>query len=156
MPNTEIDIPPFDPNDEEVAELKMPLGGEIMGLMPHTHLRGKDFRYELVHPDGTKETFLWVPKFDFFLNQYYRFAKPLRFEKGSIVRCTAHYDNSAANPNNPNPAKEVRWGDQTFDEMLIGFADVSFDLPLESKEARRYDLAWSDWVTAKRRNATYR
>jgi hypothetical protein len=156
IPNDEIDIPPFDSNHEESAELKMPLGGEMMGLQPHTHLRGKAFRYELVRPDGTKDTFLWVPKYDFFLNQFYRFKTPLRFEKGSVVRCTAHYDNSAGNPNNPDPAKEVKWGDQTFDEMLIGFVDVAFDLPVDSKEVHKYDLAWLDWFTKKKRLAVYR
>ncbi|MGO8997916.1 MAG: hypothetical protein ACLQVI_31740 [Polyangiaceae bacterium] len=80
---------------------------------------------------------------------------PLRFEKGSVLRCIAHYDNTAANPNNPDPTREVRWGGQTSEEMMIGFLDVSLDVPIGSKELHRYDLSYVDWVTPKKRNAVY-
>jgi mono/diheme cytochrome c family protein len=153
--NQEIDIPAFDPNHEETAELKMPVGGEILSLFPHTHLRGKDFRYEVVKPDGSKESLVWIPKYDFYLNQSYNYAAPFRFEKGSVFRCTAHYDNSAANANNPDPTREVKWGAQTSDEMMVGFLDVSLDVPFDSKEVHKYDLAYPDWSDTAKRTAVY-
>jgi hypothetical protein len=154
--NVGIDIPPFSPNHEEKAVLKMPVSGEVLGLFPHTHLRGKDFRYELARPDGTKDTILWVPRYDFQLSEFYRFEKPLRFEKGSVFECTAHYDNSVANHSNPDPSREVKWGGQTFEEMLIGFADVTLDLPADSKELDKYDVTWDVWFSSAKRTAVYR
>ena len=154
--NTEIDIPPFAPNHEEKSTLKMPLSGEVLGLFPHMHLRGKDFRYELARPDGTKDTILWVPRYDFQLSEFYRFEKPLRFEKGSVFECTAHYDNSAANLGNPDPSREVKWDGQTIDEMMIGFVDLALDLPADSKEIDKYDIKYFSWLEAKKRTAVYR
>jgi hypothetical protein len=154
--NFGIDIPPFAPNHEEKSVLKMPFSGEAVGLFPHAHLRGKDFRYELARPDGKKDTLLWVPRYDFLLDEFYRFEKPLRFEKGSVFECTVHYDNSAANPSNPDPSREVHWGDQTFEEMLIGFVDVSLDLPADSKEIDKYDLPFTAWADDAKRTAVYR
>jgi hypothetical protein len=155
VPNFDIDIPPFDANHEETSELKMPLGGEILSLMPHQHLRGKDFRFDVVRPDGTSQTMLSVPKYDFFLNQSYQFSTPFRFEEGSVFRCVGHYDNSAGNPNNPDPAREVQWGDQTYEEMMVGFLDVSLDLPVDSKTLRKYDLTYREWSTPKKTRAIY-
>lgn len=154
--NAGIDIPPFSPNHEEKAVLKMPVSGEVLGLFPHTHLRGKDFRYELERPNGTKDTILWVPRYDFALSEFYRFEKPLRFEKGSVLECTAHYDNSAANPSNPDPSKEVQWGAQTYEEMMIGFADLALDLPADSREIDKYDLPYVRWLDDAKRTAVYR
>jgi hypothetical protein len=157
IPNFDIDIPPFAPNHEEASELKMPIGGEIMSVMPHAHLRGKDFRFELQHASGGgREMFLSIPRYDFFLNQSYQFRTPLRFEKGSVLHCVAHYDNSAANPNNPDPGREVQWGSQTFEEMLVPFLDVSLDLPFDSAALRKYDLSYLDWSTPARTRAVYR
>jgi len=154
--NFDIDIPPFAPNHEEKSVLKMPFSGEAIGLFPHAHLRGKDFRYELARPNGTKEALLWVPRYDFLLDAFYRFEKPVRFEKGSAFECTVHYDNSAANPSNPDPSREVHWGDQTFEEMLIGFVDVSLDLPADSREIDKYDLPFQVWADDAKRTAVYR
>jgi hypothetical protein len=94
--------------------------------MPHMHLRGKDFEYRVVFPDGRSEVLLSVPRFDFNWQSNYRLEKPLRLPVGTRIDCTAHFDNSTANPNNPDPTKEVRWGDQTWEEMMIGFVDYVF------------------------------
>jgi hypothetical protein len=96
---------------------------ELVSLLPHMHLRGKDFQYEVVYPDNKRETILSVPKYDFNWQSNYRFEKPLRLPAGSKIECTAHFDNSARNPNNPDPKKLVLWGEQTWEEMMIGFVD---------------------------------
>jgi peroxiredoxin len=98
----------------------------LLGLLPHMHLRGKDFLYQAVYPDGKTETLLSVPHYDFNWQSNYRLARQLLLPAGTRIRCTAHYDNSTDNPNNPDPTKEVRWGDQTWEEMMIGFVDYVY------------------------------
>jgi hypothetical protein len=98
----------------------------LYGLLPHMHLRGKDFTFKVVYPDGKTETLLSVPRYDFNWQSNYRLAKPLELPAGTKIECTAHYDNSANNPNNPDPTKDVRWGDQTWQEMMIGFVDYVY------------------------------
>jgi hypothetical protein len=85
------------------------------------HLRGKDMTYTATYPDGRSEIVLRVPKFDFGWQTDYWLAKPLALPKGSKLHVSAHYDNSAANRHNPDPTATVRWGDQTWEEMMIGF-----------------------------------
>ena len=97
-----------------------------MSFLPHMHLRGKDFKYEVVYPDGKRETLLSVPHYDFSWQSTYRLEKPLHLPAGTKIECTAHYDNSKDNLNNPDPTKTVRWGDQTWDEMMIGFVDYAY------------------------------
>ena len=93
----------------------------LLNLSPHLHLRGKSFRFEAVYSDGRRETLLDVPHYDFNWQLRYELAEPKRLPKGTRLVCTAHWDNSADNPNNPDPTRAVGWGDQTDDEMLIGF-----------------------------------
>ncbi len=101
--------------------------GHVLGFMPHMHLRGKDFLYEAVHPDGRTEVLLSVPRFNFGWQTSYRLAEPYAMPKGSVVRCVAHFDNSAKNPNNPDPKEDVYWGDQTWEEMMIGWMEYVYD-----------------------------
>jgi mono/diheme cytochrome c family protein len=89
----------------------------ITALFPHTHLRGKSWDYKIVYPDGRTETVLPVPRYDFNWQTYYIFATPLAVPKGSKLEAVARYDNSANNKSNPDPRKEVHWGEQTWDEM---------------------------------------
>jgi hypothetical protein len=89
----------------------------VMGLFPHTHLRGKKWEYVLELPDGTKKTILSVPKYDFNWQTYYMFKEPLQVPKGSRIVSTAWYDNSPGNKSNPDPKSNVKWGDQTWEEM---------------------------------------
>ncbi|MBL8962143.1 MAG: hypothetical protein JNJ98_19935, partial [Gemmatimonadetes bacterium] len=89
----------------------------IWGMLPHTHLRGKKWEYRVVYPDGRTENILSVPNYDFNWQTYYMFAKPLDLPAGAKIEARAWYDNSAANPANPDPKIDVRWGDQTWEEM---------------------------------------
>ena len=99
----------------------------LLHFMPHMHLRGKDFLYEAIYPDGKKEILLSVPRYDFNWQSVYRLADPLAMPKGTKLHCVAHFDNSAKNPNNPDPKKTVYWGDQTWEEMMIGWIDYYRD-----------------------------
>jgi hypothetical protein len=92
--------------------------------MPHTHLRGKAFKYEAIYPDGKQEVLLDVPQYDFNWQNSYILAKPKLLPKGTEIHCVAYYDNSKKNKSNPNPDDAVRWGDQTWEEMMIGYFNV--------------------------------
>jgi len=93
----------------------------ITSFTPHMHVRGKSMTYIATFPDGTTETLLSVPKYDFNWQISYELAKPRLFPKGTQIEVIAHYDNSPSNKFNPDPTKDVRWGDQTWEEMMIGF-----------------------------------
>jgi peroxiredoxin len=93
----------------------------LLAMSPHMHLRGKSFEYRLVRPDGTKQVLLSVPQYDFNWQTNYILARPLHVPAGSKLECTAIFDNSSANPNNPNPSAFVHWGDQSWDEMMLGY-----------------------------------
>jgi hypothetical protein len=80
-----------------------------------------------VFPDGKTETLLSVPRYDFAWQSNYRLDKPLHLPAGTKIECTAYFDNSRDNPNNPDPGKVVKWGDQTWEEMMIGFVDYYYE-----------------------------
>jgi mono/diheme cytochrome c family protein len=115
--NGQFTIPAGAANVAIPAELGFGRAVRIWGLMPHTHLRGTRWKYELQKPDGTSEVILDVPNYDFNWQTYYMFAKPLDLAPGSKILSTAWYDNSPANKSNPDPTKDVHWGDQTWEEM---------------------------------------
>jgi hypothetical protein len=96
-------------------------------FMPHMHVRGKSFEYTLVYPDGTSKVLLRVPKYDFNWQLGYFVREPIAVPKGSRIDCVATFDNSANNPYNPDPTRNVRWGDQTWEEMMIGWIDYTLD-----------------------------
>jgi peroxiredoxin len=98
----------------------------LLSLFPHMHLRGKSFEYRVVYPDGKSDVLLSVPRWDFNWQSTYRLEEPLKLPAGSRIECTAYYDNSAGNPNNPDPTRAVAWGDQTWEEMMIGFVDYAY------------------------------
>ena len=104
--NFSFAIPPGDPNYEVRSSWTAPEDVRILDLMPHMHLRGKDFVYTVVYPDGRKETILSVPKYDFNWQLLYRPAEPLLLPKGSRIECVAHFDNSPNNKYNPDPPKK--------------------------------------------------
>ncbi len=119
-------IPPKVHNHRVEADSpRSPLDVQILNLMPHMHVRGKSFRYELLTADNRRETILDVPRYDFNWQTSYQLAEPLTVPAGGSLHCTAHYDNSERNPNNPNPNDTVRWGEQTWNEMLIGYFDIA-------------------------------
>ncbi|HZM91113.1 MAG TPA: thiol-disulfide isomerase [Blastocatellia bacterium] len=121
--NARFVIPPGDGNYEVRSSWTAPDDVRILDLMPHMHVRGKDFTYTAVYPDGRSEVVLRVPRYDFNWQLLYQFRDPLFLPKGARLDCVAHFDNSARNKYNPDPSKEVRWGDQTWEEMMIGWFD---------------------------------
>ncbi len=122
-----IMIPPNASNHEVKSRTTFNRDVILMSMLPHMHLRGKDFKYEVTFPDGRKDTLLWVPRYDFNWQSNYRLQTPLKLPAGTRIDCTAHFDNSKNNPNNPDPSKPVFWGDQTWEEMMIGFVDYAFE-----------------------------
>ena len=118
--NTDFGIPPG------AADFPVPAGYTFMqdtllhALMPHMHYRGKSFRFTAEYPDGRKEILLDVPRYDFNWQNVYVLKHEKLMPKGTTVMCDAKFDNSADNPVNPDPSKEVKWGDQTWDEMMLG------------------------------------
>jgi hypothetical protein len=114
-------IPPGAAHHEIQAEATFTEDVNVWSMHPHMHLRGKDMTYTATYPDGRSEIVLRVPKFDFGWQTDYWLAKPLMLPKGSKLHVSAHYDNSTANRHNPDPKATVRWGDQTWEEMMIGF-----------------------------------
>ena len=107
----------------------------ITALFPHTHLRGKSWEYRLIYPDGTSRVVLSVPKYDFNWQTYYVFTTPLVAPKGSRLEATAHYDNSVNNKWNPDPKIDVRWGEQTWQEMQYSGITYYVDHPSGSESA---------------------
>jgi hypothetical protein len=130
-------IPPGDPNYEVKSQVTLQDTSELVWLMPHMHLRGKDFEFRAVYPTGESETLLKVPRFDFNWQLGYDEAKPILLPKGTRIECTAHFDNSANNPANPNPNVEVRWGDQSWEEMMIGWFAVVIDPKVDPAALRK-------------------
>jgi hypothetical protein len=120
-------IPPGDPNYESNGTFAFKEDSHIESLHPHMHVRGKDFLYRLVYPDGTSKTLLSVPRYDFAWQLTYFFKEPVAAPKGSRLEALAHHDNSIKNKFNPDPTATVRWGDQTWDEMMIGYLDYTID-----------------------------
>jgi hypothetical protein len=128
-------IPPGEANHEVTACVTLPRDIELVGYMPHMHLRGKDMKYEVIYPDGKRETLLWVPKFNFNWQVMYALKKSVVIPKGSKFIVTAHFDNSAKNKYNPDASIPVRWGDPTYDEMMIGWMDAVFEVPTKADAA---------------------
>lgn len=126
-------IPAGAPDHRLDAKITLDNDMEITSFIPHMHLRGKAFEYRIVHPDGRKEDLLRVPRYDFNWQLTYVPEQRIKLTKGTVIECTAWYDNSANNPNNPDPKVDVREGEQSWEEMMIGFFNVSFDpsIPLQ-------------------------
>ncbi|HEV7405604.1 MAG TPA: redoxin domain-containing protein [Chthoniobacteraceae bacterium] len=128
--NMRIAIPAGDANHQETAELVVPPNVLVLGFFPHMHVRGKAFRYDLVQMDGTSRPLLEVPRYDFNWQLTYELATPFMSGLGTRIKATAWYDNSAANKANPDPLKNVRWGQQTNEEMLVG--SVKYAVPIQA------------------------
>ena len=119
----DFEIPPNDPHYKVEASKVLEEDTEVLTWMPHTHYRGVGFEYDATYPDGRKEILLNVPKYDFNWQNSYVLAKPMLLPKGTELHCTAIYNNSTSNLGNPNPNQTVRWGEQTWEEMMIGYFD---------------------------------
>ena len=119
--NTKFEIPAGQSNHIVRARQKMPNDVLLRDMTPHMHLRGKAFRYEALFPDGKREVLLDVPHYDFNWQLSYKLSEPKLLPKGTVIECTAAFDNSDNNLVNPDSTKPVTWGDQSFEEMMIGF-----------------------------------
>jgi hypothetical protein len=134
--NTGFAIPPGAANHPVEAEATFLEDVKVWSLHPHMHLRGKDMTYTAVYPDGRREIVLRVPGYDFGWQTDYWLAEPLALPKDAKLHVSAHFDNSPANRANPDPAATVRWGDQTWEEMMIGFFTYTVEGPASTASAR--------------------
>jgi hypothetical protein len=131
--NLQLRIPPGTADYHASAEHRFVQDTILHALYPHMHLRGKSFRFEAVYPDGRREVLLDVPRYRFDWQNRYVLAEPKRMPEGTVLRCDAQFDNSEQNPYNPDPKATVRFGEQTSDEMLVGY----FDTALEGEDLRQ-------------------
>lgn len=121
----DIRIPPGEANYRLRASGTFPNDALLLSFFPHMHLRGRSFEYSLVGPGGRFETLLKIPEYDFWWQIDYRLAEPRPVRAGERLQVDARFDNSANNPRNPDPSAEVTWGEQSWQEMMIGFFDVA-------------------------------
>jgi len=135
--NNRFEIPPGDGNYEVVSTMTLHQDAVLTGFLPHMHLRGKDFEFRAVYPTGEKEILLRVPKYDFSWQLWYVLDKPKIMPAGTKIECTAHFDNSPNNPANPDPKKAIRFGEQSWDEMMIGFFDVAVSMDANPMDLMR-------------------
>jgi len=142
LTNDHFVIPPGDPDFRVEARGTLPNDATLLGFMPHMHLRGKHFEYNVVHenrnhradgkPPYEIEPLLRV-NYHFHWQMSYRLAQPLFLKAGTELQAVAWYDNSPKNPHNPDPSAEVRWGEQTYDEMMVGFFDVAVPATMDKQ-----------------------
>ena len=121
--NHKLSIPPNASGHVETKTQRVPFDLTVTNLLAHMHVRGKAFKYELIHPDGREELLLDIPHYDFNWQLRYDFKQPRVLPRDSSLRLTAVYDNSVGNRANPDPSKTVNWGQQTYDEMMIGYLE---------------------------------
>jgi hypothetical protein len=116
------------------ARNPLPNGATILGFFPHMHLRGKAFEYRAVYPDGKTEILMRVPKYDFFWQLEYKLAEPLTVPPGTRIEVTGWFDNSRNNIHNPDPTATVRFGEQSWEEMMVGAYDVVLPADMSLRE----------------------
>jgi hypothetical protein len=130
LTNDHFVIPPRAGDYRVEARGSLPNDATLLRFFPHMHWRGKKFEYNLIHPDGRIEPLLKV-RWDFEWQLSYQLAEPLPLKAGTVLQAVAWYDNSSKNPHNPDPDREVRWGEQTYEEMMVGFFDVAVAADLD-------------------------
>ena len=128
-----IPIPPNTDNYRVEVHGTLPNDCLLLSFFPHMHLRGKRFEYNLVQPDKSVETLLRV-NYDFYWQLSYRLTEPRLLKGGTEMQAVAWYDNSKNNPHNPDPDSPVQWGDQTWNEMMVGFFDVAVDAGISKEQ----------------------
>jgi hypothetical protein len=131
MGNDKFLIPPEDPSYRVSVSGTLPNDALLISLFPHMHLRGKSFEYSIARPNGNLETLLKINKYDFNWQLNYRLSEPRLIPAGTRLLWTAYFDNSPNNPRNPDPEAEVRFGEQSWEEMMIGFFDVAVDAGID-------------------------
>jgi hypothetical protein len=120
-------IPPYMADYTVTSELAITQDITINGFYPHMHVRGKSAEYRVVYPDGKEQLLFDVPRYRFDWQERYVLAEPLKIPKGSMLKYKGVFDNSADNPLNPNPDKEVYWSEQSWDEMSLGWIEYTLD-----------------------------
>jgi hypothetical protein len=126
--NGTFKIPPGDPNYPVEASFAVGTDVKLSGLHPHMHGRGKDFEYRVLYPNGESRILLSVPHYNWHWQNWYTLEEPLLLPKGTKIECRAHFDNSPNNPDAADPTKAVIWGEQSWDEMMVGFFNLVFDV----------------------------
>lgn len=128
-----LPIPPNTDNYRVEVSGTLPNDATLLGFFPHMHLRGKKFEYNIAHADGSRETLLRV-NYDFYWQLSYRLAQPRFLPAGAKLEAIAWYDNSRNNPHNPDPNSAVQWGEQTYNEMMVGFFDVAVPAAMDKEQ----------------------
>jgi peroxiredoxin/mono/diheme cytochrome c family protein len=123
--NTELKIPAGAADFPVHAGYRFGQDAILYSLLPHMHLRGKSFRFEALYPGGRREVLLDVPRYEFDWQNVYVLSQPQLMPEGTVLHCLARYDNSADNLSNPDPKSDVTWGEQTKDEMLVGYVEIA-------------------------------
>jgi thiol-disulfide isomerase/thioredoxin len=142
--NESIVVPPYHPHYRAEASLRLRADARIISFVPHMHWRGKDYWYEVIYPDGKRETLLSVPRWDFNWQNVYQLKEPLKVPKGARLHAVAHWDNSRNNPYNPAPDKAVKFGLQTWDEMMVGWVAYVWERPGTAEELAKEPLSQAD------------
>ncbi len=125
--NQNFTLPAGAPNTKVDAQMTFNQGATIWSILPHTHVRGREWKVDVTYPDGRNEVVLAVPKYDFNWQTEYVFKEPLKLPKGTVLRTSAWYDNSSANRSNPDPTVDVHWGEQTWEEMQFTAMTITLD-----------------------------
>jgi Copper type II ascorbate-dependent monooxygenase, C-terminal domain len=129
-----LDIPPGDPHHEQRSTRTLPEGVEVLNIMPHMHLLGKEMKVTATLPDGRLEDMVWIRNWDYRWQDSYRYREPLHLPKGTKIEVVATYDNTTGNPRNPsNPPRRVHFGEQTTDEMAFAIMEVVPESPVPAK-----------------------
>jgi hypothetical protein len=131
MSNDRFVIPPGDSNYRVLVSGTLPNDALLIALFPHMHLRGKSFEYLIAEPNGRVETLLKVNHYDSQWQLNYKLAEPRLIKAGTHLTWIGYFDNSPNNPSNPDATAEVRYGEQIWDEMMIGFFDVVVDAAVD-------------------------
>ncbi|MBV9037928.1 MAG: thiol-disulfide isomerase [Acidobacteriaceae bacterium] len=133
LTNDRFLIPPGDPDHRVEVHGTLPNDALLLSFFPHMHLRGKSFEYNILEKGQRPRTILRIPHYDFYWQLSYRLAEPLSLKAGTTLQAVASFDNSRRNPHNPDPDSAVKWGEQTWAEMMVGFFDVAVDPAIDKQ-----------------------
>ncbi|HEY2154363.1 MAG TPA: redoxin domain-containing protein [Isosphaeraceae bacterium] len=140
--NFRLQIPPGARDYVSRADFRFSQPSLLLSLLPHMHLRGKSMRFVAEYPDGRREVILDVPRYEFDWQNLYTLNQPKPMPEGTILHTEARFDNSADNPNNPDPRRAVTFGEQTRDEMHVGYVnftladqDLTLGVPMSKRLA---------------------
>jgi hypothetical protein len=133
LANDKLVIPPGAPNHQVSSKFTLPNSGTLLSFFPHMHVRGKAFEYRMTPPGGNEEILLKVPNYNFNWQLTYRLQKPIKLEPGTTMYAAGWFDNSPNNPFNPDAKAEVRWGEQSWEEMMVGFFDVAVPADMDRR-----------------------